>query len=92
MVDGHFYFIKDSFYENLSDCNLMANKGNDVEGGGRPCNANKLNIKSCKSKAPNSQSKRKGCFIFYFAFFNALFILSIYCLIACSVAPTLLIP
>ena len=37
MVDGHFYFIKDSFYENLSDCNLMANKGNDVEGGGRPC-------------------------------------------------------
>ena len=27
-------------------------------------NAVKLSIKPCKSKAPNSQSKRKGCFIF----------------------------
>ena len=28
-------------------------------------NANKLSKNSSKSKAPNSQSKRKGCFIFY---------------------------
>ena len=37
MIDGHFYFIKDSFYKSLPDCNLMANKGNDIEGSGRPC-------------------------------------------------------
>lgn len=29
-------------------------------------NANKLSNKSCKTKAPNSQSKRKGCFIFFY--------------------------
>jgi len=37
MINGHFYFIKNSFYENLTDCNLMTNKGNDVERGGRLC-------------------------------------------------------
>jgi len=37
MTNGHFYFIKNSFYESLPDCNLMANKGNDIEKGGRPC-------------------------------------------------------
>ena len=37
LINGHFYFIKDSFYESLPDCNLMVNKGNDIERGGRPC-------------------------------------------------------
>ena len=38
MTSGHFYFIKDSFYEQLPDCKLMTNKGNDLEGvHGRPC-------------------------------------------------------
>ena len=38
MEDGHFYFIKDEFYDNLPDCNLMTNKGYGVQGtGGRPC-------------------------------------------------------
>ena len=38
MINGHFYFIKNSFYDSLSDCNLMTNKGNDFDCcGGRPC-------------------------------------------------------
>ena len=38
MTSGHFYFIKDSFYEQLPDCKLMTNKGNDLEGvHGRSC-------------------------------------------------------
>lgn len=38
MLNGHFYFVKNSFYESLSDCNLMSNKGNDFDAkGGRPC-------------------------------------------------------
>ena len=30
MIDGHFYFVKDAFYQSLPNCNLMENKGNDV--------------------------------------------------------------
>lgn len=38
MISGHFYFIKDEFYDNLPDCGLMANKGYTIgENGGRPC-------------------------------------------------------
>ena len=38
MIKGHFYFIKDEFYEALSDCNLMSNKEVTQESmGGRPC-------------------------------------------------------
>lgn len=38
MIDGHFYFVKDAFYQSLPNCNLMENKGNDVgEKCGRPC-------------------------------------------------------
>lgn len=37
MLKGHFYFIKDSFYKALPDCNLMANKENDIGKGKRPC-------------------------------------------------------
>ena len=37
LINGHFYFVKDAFYEALADCKLMANKGNDIERGGRPC-------------------------------------------------------
>lgn len=38
MKNGHFYFIKDSFYDALPDCRLMTNKGYVTgEKGGRPC-------------------------------------------------------
>ena len=38
MITGHFYFIKDEFYEKLSDCRLMANKEKEEDfTGGRPC-------------------------------------------------------
>ncbi len=38
MINGHFYFVQDSFYNSLPDCNLMSNKGHGIPGiGGRPC-------------------------------------------------------
>lgn len=38
METGHFYFIKDEFYNALPNCNLMTNKPDDVSGQhGRPC-------------------------------------------------------
>ena len=38
MTKGHFYFIKDEFYDALPNCGLMINKASDVElKGGRPC-------------------------------------------------------
>ena len=33
MVNGHFYFIEDVFYNSLPNCGLMTNKGTN----GRPC-------------------------------------------------------
>lgn len=39
MISGHFYFVKDEFYDKLPNCNLMTDKGLDIENniGGRPC-------------------------------------------------------
>lgn len=38
MINGHFYFVKDIFYDSLPNCGLMANKGSEFENrGGRPC-------------------------------------------------------
>ncbi len=37
MESGHFYFIKNEFYNSLPDCGLMSNKGNELGRGGRPC-------------------------------------------------------
>ena len=38
METGHFYYIKDEFYEALPHCNLMTNKPDDASGQhGRPC-------------------------------------------------------
>lgn len=38
METGHFYFIKDEFYNALPNCNLMTNKPDDFSGQhGRPC-------------------------------------------------------
>lgn len=38
MLNGHFYFIKDEFYDNLEGCNLMTNKNYESPTeGGRPC-------------------------------------------------------
>lgn len=37
MIKGHFYFVKDEFYNALPNCYLMSNKGGGTEKGGRPC-------------------------------------------------------
>lgn len=36
MESGHFYFVKDTFYNELASCNLLTNKYYS-NGGGRPC-------------------------------------------------------
>ncbi len=37
VIERHFYFVKDEFYNALPNCYLMANKGGGAEKGGRPC-------------------------------------------------------
>ena len=37
VIERHFYFVKDEFYNALPNCCLMANKGGGAEKGGRPC-------------------------------------------------------
>ena len=37
MISGHFYFIKEDFFNSLTNCNLMLNKDDDNAKNGRPC-------------------------------------------------------